>query len=912
MAKESIYVIQPSFATGEVSPDVANRVDMEKYASAVINAENTYVRPYGSIYKRGGTIYCGKTKYADKDCIIEEFSSEGGSYLLEIGEKYIRIWKDDHWLGVEVTTPYTEAELHNLRFCQSADVKFIASGTHPVMTLSRYSDTDWRFGEFEITKPYFDISLTSHAKSNAVGMEYKTAGDYTFAPKETAVYQIECAGAGGGNGGGASGAGKTGYGGSGGNGALVSGKYTLEKGKTYSIHIGAGGTNGTEETSASSSGSFTVTGTTGGTGGNSSVASLCSASGGTGGTGGKVTRRRISKRWRTTATNGTSGANAGNGSGATAGRAGWVYIKTTTDGQDMIKPSAMAGNISLESKTPIFSNALIGSHIQIQHELAAQTVSADGAQTTNSILCGDAWKLITHGTWTGEVKIQKSDDNTNWKDYRTYKSNDDFNASESGTFDAPTYMRLVTTGGKADLTAYAYTHTGEVELTGITDSTHASARVVENLGSTDWTQDYYFSAWNNLMGYPRCVGFFQDRFMLGATNAQPYMIWGSRTGDYPNFSKEKVSGTITDDSAVAMPFISRDQKDIQHIVPAADLIIMTSGNEWVIPGSDTLTPTKGTPKPQSSRGSNEIAPILIGTRVIYIQKNGRTVRDMGYSFESDAYDGMDLTLLAKSLTNGKSIVSAAYMQDPDSRLYFVRSDGVMLCLSYVQDQKVYAWSHLVTDGKYKSVANITGDEDRVYAVVERTLNGKTVRTIERFTGYAETTDPNDYVLLDAAITLEDSEGTDTGTAPHLAGMTVGVLGDGRFYENVEVASDGTFEIEDEVHRMTVGIPYTMKIAMPNIDVQAQNGTIQGRYKKVASVTLRLVNSLGGYLGGNEDLMDEIKYDELSEQDVTLFNGDKDVTVPEGFNTKGQILITSTDPYPFTLAAMIREVVISNE
>lgn len=911
MAKESIYVIQPSFATGEVSPDVANRVDMEKYASAVINAENTYVRPYGSIYKRGGTIYCGKTKYADKDCIIEEFSSEGGSYLLEIGEKYIRIWKDDHWLGVEVTTPYTEAELHNLRFCQSADVKFIASGTHPVMTLSRYSDTDWRFGEFEITNPYFDITLTDHARSNAVGVEYKTAGDYVFAPQDTAVYQIECAGAGGGAGGTASGS-RIAYGGQGGNGELTTVKVTMEKGKNYAVHVGASGNRGEDKTNTSGSSTYTVTGGTGGTGGSSSIDTICTALGGGGGSGGRVRRYRQSGSYRNSSKDGDKGTNTGNGAGATSGNTGWVYIKVTTEGQDSIKPSAMSGDITLESKTPVFSDALIGAHIQIKYELAAQTISADGAQTTSSILCGDAWKLITHGTWSGEVKIQKSDDNTNWKDYRTYKSSNDFNASESGTFDSPTYLRLVTTAGKSDLTAYAYTHTGEVKLTGVTDSTHASAKVIENLGSTDWTQDYYFSAWNNLMGYPRCVGFFQDRLMLGATKAQPYMVWGSRTGDYPNFSVEKVSGTITDDSAVAMPFISREQKDIKHIEPASDLIIMTSGNEWVLSGSDTLTPTKATPKQQSSRGSSEIAPILIGTRIIYVQNNGKTVRDMGYSFESDAYDGMDLTLLAKSLTNGKSIVSAAYMQDPDSRLYFVRSDGVMLCLSYVQDQKVYAWSHLVTDGKYKSVANITGDEDRVYAVVERTLNGKTVRTIERFTGYAETTDPNDYVLLDAAITLEDSEGTDTGTAPHLAGMTVGVLGDGRFYEDVEVASDGTFEIEDEVHRMTVGIPYTMKIAMPNIDVQAQNGTIQGRYKKVASVTLRLVNSLGGYLGGNEDLMDEIKYDELSEQDVTLFNGDKDVTVPEGFNTKGQILITSTDPYPFTLAAMIREVVISNE
>lgn len=917
MARESVYVIQPSFATGEVSPDVANRVDMEKYSSAMITAENTYVRPYGSVYKRGGSIYCGETKYPDKECILEEFSSEGESFMLEIGEGYIRIWKNDEWLGVELETPYKEDELRKLRFCQSADVKFIASGNHPLMTLSHYSDTDWRFGEFEITHPYFDVTLTDHARSNAVGFEYKKGGDFIFAPQDTGVYLIECAGAGGGNGGTAYGAGSyDGRGGAGGNGELVVLKATLEKGKAYTVHVGKAGTNGTNAYhDEERGGEYYLKGTDGTRGEDSyitDVTALITARGGEGGTGG-ISNRSDSDGYSYYTANGSKGANAGNGSGAKAAKDGWVYIKVTTDGQDSIKPSSIAGDITLESKTPIFSEELVGAHIQIKHEMEAKTITADGAVTTDSILCGASWKLITHGTWTGEIKVQKSDDNTNWKDYRTYKSNNDFNASESGTFDKPTYMRLISnaSGAKTDLTAYSYTHVGEVKLTGVTDGTHATARTVESLGSTEWTQDYYFSAWNDLFGYPRCVGFFQDRLMLGASKAQPYMVWASRTGDYPNFSVEKVSGTITDDSAVALSFISREQKDIQHIAPAADLIVMTSGNEWLLSGSETLTPTKATPKPQSSRGSSEIVPILIGTRIIYVQKNGRTVRDMGYSFESDAYDGMDLTLLAKSLTNGKSIVGAAYMQDPDSRLYFVRSDGVMLCLSYVQDQKVYAWSHLVTDGKYKSVVNITGAEDVVYAVVERTLNGKTVKTIERFTGSAETTAPNDYVLLDASMVIENEVPRDAGIAAHLSNMTVGVLGDGRYYEDIQVDESGNFKIPDEVHRMVVGLPFTMKIVLPNIDIQTQNGTIQGRYKKVSSVTLRLVNSLGGYLGGSESLMDEIKYDELQEQEVTLFNGDKDVTVPQGFNTKGQVVIKSTDPYPFTLAAIIREVVISN-
>ena len=50
-----IYILQPSFATGEISPDVASRVDLDKYQSALLQAHNVFIRPYGSAYRRPGT-----------------------------------------------------------------------------------------------------------------------------------------------------------------------------------------------------------------------------------------------------------------------------------------------------------------------------------------------------------------------------------------------------------------------------------------------------------------------------------------------------------------------------------------------------------------------------------------------------------------------------------------------------------------------------------------------------------------------------------------------------------------------------------------------------------------------------------------------------------------------------------------
>ena len=51
-----IYILQPSFASGEISPDVASRVDLDKYQSALLQAENVFIRPYGSAYRRPGTV----------------------------------------------------------------------------------------------------------------------------------------------------------------------------------------------------------------------------------------------------------------------------------------------------------------------------------------------------------------------------------------------------------------------------------------------------------------------------------------------------------------------------------------------------------------------------------------------------------------------------------------------------------------------------------------------------------------------------------------------------------------------------------------------------------------------------------------------------------------------------------------
>ena len=102
----SIYVIQPAFTTGEISPAVGSRVDLDQYKSALLNAENTVIRPYGGCYRRQGSKYIGELKSSTQDAILVSFyNSETEAYLLEVGVQYIRIWKDCAYTGIEISTP---------------------------------------------------------------------------------------------------------------------------------------------------------------------------------------------------------------------------------------------------------------------------------------------------------------------------------------------------------------------------------------------------------------------------------------------------------------------------------------------------------------------------------------------------------------------------------------------------------------------------------------------------------------------------------------------------------------------------------------------------------------------------------------------------------------------------------------
>lgn len=85
--------IQTNFSTGEISPLMQSRVDIQQYYNAAKKIENMYVFPEGGVTKRPGLQYLGTTKYNNKSSILIPFRfSTDQAYILEFGHEYFRIW----------------------------------------------------------------------------------------------------------------------------------------------------------------------------------------------------------------------------------------------------------------------------------------------------------------------------------------------------------------------------------------------------------------------------------------------------------------------------------------------------------------------------------------------------------------------------------------------------------------------------------------------------------------------------------------------------------------------------------------------------------------------------------------------------------------------------------------------------
>lgn len=159
---------QTNFTAGEFSPLLEGRVSLAKYADALSSLENFYCFPHGPIDKRPGTRFISAVKTESaKTRLVPFIFSTIQAYILEFGNLYIRFYKDEGQIqsggsAYEIASPYTTAQLFDLRFTQSADVLYICHSAHAPRQLSRTGHTSWTIAEYDRGDgPYLEENTTS-------------------------------------------------------------------------------------------------------------------------------------------------------------------------------------------------------------------------------------------------------------------------------------------------------------------------------------------------------------------------------------------------------------------------------------------------------------------------------------------------------------------------------------------------------------------------------------------------------------------------------------------------------------------------------------------------------------------------------------------------------------------------------
>lgn len=276
---------------------------------------------------------------------------------------------------------------------------------------------------------------------------------------------------------------------------------------------------------------------------------------------------------------------------------------------------------------------------------------------------------------------------------------------------------------------------GFVKITGYTSGTQVSATVKSKLSGTSATKIWGEGAWSDYRGYPAVIGLYDGRLYYARTPHQPRNVYGSKPYAYETFTP---AVNNEDDGAINIELATNangDGSDIKWLIGSSYLLCGTYGGEFVIKGTGdgAITPSDVSARQRSNWGGEAIQPVVAGSFVHFIQRNGVKLRQFQYDYYYDTYKAVDVSVYSEHLFES-GIKQIAYQKNTDSMLYMLRNDGKLVILTLEQDQSVQAYALIEFDGIIESMETIPsykGKYDEVWFLVARNINGSENRYIER-------------------------------------------------------------------------------------------------------------------------------------------------------------------------------------
>jgi len=454
---------------------------------------------------------------------------------------------------------------------------------------------------------------------------------------------------------------------------------------------------------------------------------------------------------------------------------------------------------------------------------------------------------------------------------------------------------------------------GYAKIVSFVDAQNVTIDIKDDFDNTTATADWKLGAFSDTTGHPSCVSFYEQRLVFAGTTSEPQTVFFSKAGDYENMT----SGTNADD-AMVYTIAANQVNVIRYLKAQRTLVIGTTAAEYTVSADGTdasITPTNITIKKQSSYGSANVDAVTAGNAILFLQKAKRKIRELAYNFDSDSYVAPDLTILNDAVTDS-GIVQMEWQQEPDNILWCVREDGQLAALTYQRSEAVVSWHRHILGGTFgsgnavvESIASISGEinEDELWVIVKRTVNGATVRYVECFSDFDfDETAATDFKFLDSHLSYSGSATSSLSGLDHLEGQTVSILADGSVHAN-KVVSSGAISLDRSVTKACVGLSYDSVLQTMRIEGGAAEGTSQGKIKRISKVVLRLFETVGVKVGPSLTNLETIPFrttsSNLSAPVDTLIEGDKEIEFDDDYNSDGHIFIKQDQPLPASILAI---------
>lgn len=147
-----ITTVQTNFNAGELSPDLAGHIDLDRYQNGLKTMLNTVPQVAGGGFRRAGSRIIAPTKTIGTTRLIPFVFNKAQAYVLELGDSYVRFFTQSGQITqsgspIEVATPWPAGEVFAVEFAQRSDTMFIAHPSTPIKRLVRILQTAWTIGD---------------------------------------------------------------------------------------------------------------------------------------------------------------------------------------------------------------------------------------------------------------------------------------------------------------------------------------------------------------------------------------------------------------------------------------------------------------------------------------------------------------------------------------------------------------------------------------------------------------------------------------------------------------------------------------------------------------------------------------------------------------------------------------------